>query len=86
MSENVVEALGYAGLDYVIFDNEHSSIEAETILEIGAEYICLYYDDEMFFEIDPETRLKFINLVRCCNARLTSFSLTVFMTTTPIMC
>lgn len=32
MSENVVEALGYAGLDYVIFDNEHSPIEAETTL------------------------------------------------------
>ncbi len=32
MSENVVEALGYTGLDYVIFDNEHSPIEAETTL------------------------------------------------------
>ena len=32
MSENVVEALGYAGLDYVILDNEHSPIEAETTL------------------------------------------------------
>ncbi len=35
---------------------------------IGAEYICLDYDDEMFFEIDRETRLKFINLVRHCKA------------------
>ena len=35
---------------------------------IGAEYICLEYDDEMFFEIDRETRLKFINLVRHCKA------------------
>lgn len=34
MSENVVEALGYAGLDYVIFDNEHSPIEAETTLSM----------------------------------------------------
>lgn len=34
MSENVVEALGYAGLDYVIFDNEHSPIEAETTLKM----------------------------------------------------
>lgn len=32
MSENVVEALGDAGLDYVIIDNEHSPIEAETTL------------------------------------------------------
>ena len=35
---------------------------------IGAEYICLDYDDEMFFEINRETRLKFINLVRYCKA------------------
>ncbi len=34
ISENVVEALGYAGLDYVIFDNEHSPIEAETTLSM----------------------------------------------------
>lgn len=34
---------------------------------IGAEYICLDYD-EMFFEINRETRLKFINLVRYCKA------------------
>ena len=34
---------------------------------IGAEYICLDYDDEMFFE-DKEARLKFINLVRYCKA------------------
>ncbi|MBE6729402.1 MAG: hypothetical protein E7568_04115 [Ruminococcaceae bacterium] len=34
MSENVVEALGYAGLDYVVFDNEHSPIEAETNLAL----------------------------------------------------
>ena len=32
---------------------------------IGAEYICLDYDDEMFFE-DREARLAFINLVRYC--------------------
>ncbi len=32
MSENVVEALGNAGLDYIIIDNEHSPIEAETTL------------------------------------------------------
>lgn len=40
MSENVVEALGYAGLDYVVFDNEHSPIEAETNLALirAAEY------------------------------------------------
>ena len=35
---------------------------------IGAEYLCLDYDDEMFFEINRETRLKFINLVRYCKA------------------
>ncbi len=35
---------------------------------IGAEYICLDYDDEMFFEINRETRLKFINLVRYSKA------------------
>lgn len=34
ISENVVEALGYAGLDYIIFDNEHSPIEAETTLSM----------------------------------------------------
>lgn len=34
---------------------------------IGAEYICLDYDDEMFFE-DKAARLKFINLVRYCKA------------------
>ncbi len=34
---------------------------------IGAEYICLDYDDEMFFE-DKKARLDFINLVRYCKA------------------
>lgn len=34
---------------------------------IGAEYICLDYDDEMFFE-DREARIAFINLVRYCKA------------------
>ena len=34
---------------------------------IGAEYICLDYDDEMFFE-DKTARLAFINLVRYCKA------------------
>lgn len=34
---------------------------------IGAEYICLDYDDEMFFE-DKEARMKFIDLVRYCKA------------------
>ncbi len=34
---------------------------------IGAEYICLDYDDEMFFE-DKAARLAFINLVRYCKA------------------
>jgi N-acetylglucosamine malate deacetylase 1 len=36
---------------------------------IGAEYICLDYDDEMFFE-SREARLKFIDLVRYCQADL----------------
>jgi LmbE family N-acetylglucosaminyl deacetylase len=40
---------------------------ANAAAHIGAEYICLDYDDEMFFE-DKETRLKFINLVRYCKA------------------
>lgn len=35
---------------------------------IGAEYICLDYDDEMFFEENRKTRLEFINLVRYCKA------------------
>ena len=35
---------------------------------IGAEYICLNYDDEMFFEEPRKTRLEFINLVRYCKA------------------
>jgi LmbE family N-acetylglucosaminyl deacetylase len=34
---------------------------------IGAEYICLDFDDEMFFE-DRSARLKFIDLVRYCKA------------------
>ncbi|MBQ3419510.1 MAG: PIG-L family deacetylase [Erysipelotrichaceae bacterium] len=34
---------------------------------IGAEFINLGYDDEMFFE-DKEARLKFIDLVRYCKA------------------
>lgn len=34
---------------------------------IGAEYICLDYDDEMFFE-DKKARLAFIDLVRYCKA------------------
>lgn len=34
---------------------------------IGAEYICLDYDDEMFFE-SKEARLKFIDLYRYCKA------------------
>ena len=34
---------------------------------IGAEYICLDYDDEMFYET-KEVRLAFINLVRYCKA------------------
>ncbi len=34
---------------------------------IGAEYICLDYDDEMFFE-DKSARINFINLVRYCKA------------------
>jgi len=36
---------------------------------IGAEYICLDYDDEMFFE-DKQARLNFIDLVRYCKADL----------------
>ena len=34
---------------------------------IGAEYICLDYDDEMFFE-SKEARMAFLNLVRYCKA------------------
>jgi len=40
---------------------------AKSAAIIGAEYICLDYDDEMFFE-DKEARLKFIDLVRYCKA------------------
>lgn len=36
---------------------------------IGAEYICLDYDDEMLFE-DRAVRLAFIDLVRYCKADL----------------
>jgi LmbE family N-acetylglucosaminyl deacetylase len=36
---------------------------------IGAEYICLDYDDEMFFE-SKAARLAFIDLVRYCRADL----------------
>lgn len=34
---------------------------------IGAEYLCLDYDDEMFYET-KQVRLAFINLVRHCKA------------------
>jgi len=34
---------------------------------IGAEYICLDYDDEMFFE-DRAARMKFLDLFRYCKA------------------
>ncbi len=34
---------------------------------IGAEYVCLDYDDEMFFE-DRAARIAFIDLVRYCKA------------------
>jgi len=40
---------------------------ANSAAHIGAEYICLDYDDEMFFE-DKAARLKFIDLVRYCRA------------------
>lgn len=36
---------------------------------IGAEFICLDYDDEMFFE-SKQARLAFIDLVRYCKADL----------------
>ena len=36
---------------------------------IGAEYICLDYNDEMFFESE-EVRMAFIDLVRYCKADL----------------
>lgn len=32
---------------------------------IGAEYMCLDYDDELFYE-DVDVRIKFINMVRHC--------------------
>ncbi len=40
---------------------------ARSAAVIGAEYICLDYDDEMFFE-SREARIKFIDLVRYCQA------------------
>lgn len=40
---------------------------ARSAAVIGAEYICLDYDDEMFFE-DKNARLAFIDLVRQCKA------------------
>ncbi len=40
---------------------------AAAAAHIGAEYICLDYDDEMFFE-DKEARIRFIDLVRYCRA------------------
>lgn len=40
---------------------------ANSAAHIGAEYICLNYDDEMFFE-DKAARLRFIDLVRYCRA------------------
>lgn len=42
---------------------------AKSAAIIGAEYICLDYDDEMFYEKeDRSTRLAFINLLRHCKA------------------
>lgn len=40
---------------------------ANAAAHIGAEYLCLDYDDEMFFE-DKAARIAFINLVRYCKA------------------
>lgn len=40
---------------------------AKSAAIIGAEYICLDYDDEMFYE-DKSVRMAFINLVRHCQA------------------
>lgn len=40
---------------------------AKSAAIIGAEYVCLDYDDEMFFE-SKEARLRFIDLVRYCKA------------------
>ncbi len=40
---------------------------AKSAALIGAEYICLDYDDEMFYE-DKSVRMAFINLVRHCKA------------------
>ena len=40
---------------------------ANSAAVIGAEYICLDYDDELFYE-DVSVRMKFINLVRHCKA------------------
>lgn len=40
---------------------------AKSAAILGAEYICLDYDDEMFYE-DRSVRLAFINLVRHCKA------------------
>jgi LmbE family N-acetylglucosaminyl deacetylase len=41
----------------------------ESAAVIGAEYICLDYDDEMLFE-DRSTRLAIINLIRRCRANV----------------
>ncbi len=38
---------------------------AKSAAIIGAEYICLDYDDELFYE-NKEVRIKFINMVRHC--------------------
>ncbi|MBE7028493.1 MAG: PIG-L family deacetylase [Ruminococcaceae bacterium] len=40
---------------------------AQSASIIGAEYICLDYDDELFYE-DLSVRINFINLVRHCEA------------------
>lgn len=38
---------------------------AKSAAIIGAEYICLDYDDEFLYD-DPSVRIKFINMVRHC--------------------
>ncbi|MBR4292518.1 MAG: PIG-L family deacetylase [Clostridia bacterium] len=40
---------------------------ARAAAHVGGEYVCLDYDDEMFFE-DKAARLAFIDLVRYCKA------------------
>lgn len=59
--------IGSAVMDFEETAKVRKAEAAKSAAIIGAEYICLDYDDEFLF-YDKEARLNFINLVRYCKA------------------